>query len=221
MLEYAAGRSTIGSRQSNPSAMLVIISAHVALLAIVMSAKMDRARIRPEPPITVETIKDRLIEPKPLPQAHPQPRPTQLTAPRPDIPTPPTQLPLVSVPLTLPNPGPAVGGSGVSIIPNIPQPIITTPIHHDARLLTPPSDLKPPYPADKLLSEEEAVLTLRLTIDERGRVVDVQPVGRADRSFLEAARRHLMAYWRYAPATNDGRATSSSTVITLRFQLDG
>ena len=36
-----------------------------------------------------------------------------------------------------------------------------------------------------------------------------------------AARRHLIAHWRYKPASEDGRAVASSTVITLRFQLDG
>jgi len=65
------------------------------------------------------------------------------------------------------------------------------------------------------------VLRLRLTIDERGRVIAVEPVGRADKVFLEAARRHLLAHWRYRPASEGGRAVTSSTVITLRFQLDG
>jgi periplasmic protein TonB len=49
----------------------------------------------------------------------------------------------------------------------------------------------------------------------------VDPVGRADGEFLAAARRHLIAHWRYAPATDDGRAVGSTTTITLRFQLDG
>jgi protein TonB len=94
-------------------------------------------------------------------------------------------------------------------------------MHHDARLLTPPAELKPPYPPSKLLSEEEAVLTLRLVIDERGRVVSVDPVGRADSAFLEAARRYMIARWRYQPATDDGRAISSSLTVTLRFELNG
>jgi protein TonB len=51
-------------------------------------------------------------------------------------------------------------------------------------------------------------------------VVAVEPVGRADPAFLAAARRHLLAQWRYKPATEDGRAIASSTTITLRFELD-
>ena len=49
----------------------------------------------------------------------------------------------------------------------------------------------------------------------------VEPVGRADAVFLAAARRHLLAHWRFKPASDDGRAVASTTVITLRFQLDG
>jgi protein TonB len=81
--------------------------------------------------------------------------------------------------------------------------------------------LRPPYPASKLLTEEEAVLILRLSIDERGRVVAVDPVGSADPVFLGAARRYLVAHWRYKPASRDGSPVASSTIITLKFQLDG
>jgi protein TonB len=80
--------------------------------------------------------------------------------------------------------------------------------------------VRPPYPPSKVEREEEAALQLRLSIDERGRVVAVDPVGRADPVFLEAARRHLLAKWRYQPATEGGRPVPSSTVITLKFELE-
>lgn len=103
-------------------------------------------------------------------------------------------------------------------MPGIP---ISEPVRHDPRLLTPASELKPPYPPSKIFSEEEGTLRLRLTISESGRVTAVDPVGIADREFLDSARRYLMAHWRYQPATEDGHAIASFTVITLRFQLDG
>ena len=88
------------------------------------------------------------------------------------------------------------------------------------RFATPSGLIEPPYPDDKRRAEEEATLRLKLTINERGRVVAVEPLGRADRSFLDAARRHLLAHWRYKPATEDGKAVASSTVITLTFRLE-
>jgi protein TonB len=98
---------------------------------------------------------------------------------------------------------------------------MAAPVRHGPKLLTPPSELRPPYPPSKILSQEEAVLRLRLTISDAGRVTAVDPIGFADREFLDAARRYLIAYWRYQAATEDGRPVSSSSVITLRFQLDG
>ena len=98
-----------------------------------------------------------------------------------------------------------------------PTPV---PASTPAQPLTPASDLRPPYPQSKLLAGEQATLTLRLTVDERGRVVAVDPVGRADSVFVAAARRHLLARWRYKPALENGRAVTSTVVVTLRFQLD-
>lgn len=220
MLDYVASRRAIGARQSNPSAMLIIISVHVALLAILMSSKMDVTKhLFRDPPTKIDLITDPPPPPPNLTVRIP-PKPQPIASPPTIVKTPSLEPPPVSANPVQPDPGPAVGTGGVSVIPVVPKPVVTTPIHHDPRLLTPPSELKPPYPADKLLSEEEAVLTLRLTIDPNGRVTDVQPVGRADRSFLEAARRHLMAHWRYAPATDDGRAMATTEVITLRFMLD-
>ena len=52
-------------------------------------------------------------------------------------------------------------------------------------------------------------------------MIAVEPVGPADPVFLAAARRHLLARWRYKPASEDGHAIVSTMVIKLRFQLDG
>jgi protein TonB len=224
MLAYAANRPLAGKRQSSPNALLLIVSAHVALLAAVMSAKMDLpAPFHRERPITIDTYKE---PPPPPPADLPPPRTPQphalpqLDNPPPIIKAPPvTQEP--AQPATDPNPGPLLGGGGIGTVQIVPQPVVTTPVRHDARLLTPLSELKPPYPASKLASEEEATLKLRLTIDDRGHVVAVEPVGYSDREFLDAARRYIIARWRYDPATEDGRPIATTTVITLRFQLDG
>jgi protein TonB len=220
MLAYAASRPVPGKRQSSPNALLVVISVHVALLAAVMSAKMDFPPTRD----FGRTIVDLIPAPRPPEPVRPPPsspqsqHTTRLTNTQPNVPLPPTTDQTVDPGPGTVDPGPLLGG-GTAVFPEIPKPI--TPIRHDPRLLTPQSDLKPPYPPSKILSEEQAVLTLRLTIDDHGRVTAVDPVGHADRAFLDAARRHLIAHWRYQPATEDGRAVASSMLVTLRFQLDG
>jgi len=219
MLAYAASCPLIGKRQSSPNAMLIVIGVHVAAIAALMSAKMDLPN--PFHPDPTEVI----FVPAPLPPSTPieqqrttHPNLTPIPQSPPRVPTPLIDNPpLAAGPIV--DPGPIAGG-GTVVIPEIPYQVVS-PVHHGPRLLTPASQLKPPYPALKLLREEEATLTLRLSIDEQGRVVGVEPVGHADREFAEAARRHLMSRWRYSPATDDGRAVSSSITITLRFMLDG
>ena len=101
-------------------------------------------------------------------------------------------------------------------VPDLPQPIV----RKAARFVTPADDVRPPYPASKQRMAEEASLRLSLQIDERGRVTSVSPVGAADPVFLEAARRHILKRWRYAPATEGGSAVASRITITLRFELE-
>lgn len=217
MLAYAASAPRTAERSSSPNALLAIVAGHVALIAAVMSAKMDLPTPFKDHRTEVTWI-DPVEPPPPNPpvQRSPRPQPGPTIVP-PDVPLPPSQGPTVT-PTPMPNPAPIVGPS----IDALPRPVPTpAPAHVAAQLLTPPSELKPPYPASKLLAEEEASLRLSLSIDERGRVVAVEPVGRADPVFLAAARKYMLARWRYKPASEGGRAVASTMVITLTFQLDG
>lgn len=221
MLAYAAGRPRIGERRPSPNAMLLIISAHVAAVALVMSAKMDLPRHIFDPPTTIVSV--------PIPPVPPPTTTTRPQAPRPVSSTNPLQVQTRAaarttdeqLPIELGNAADSIPTTGETLgnpLPPLPRPVATsTP----AQPMTPAADLKPPYPESKLLAGEEGVLTLRLTIDENGRVVGVDPIGRADPVFLAAARRHLMARWRYKPAMQGGHAVLSNLVVTLKFQLDG
>ncbi|HKC04053.1 MAG TPA: energy transducer TonB [Sphingomicrobium sp.] len=221
MLAYAANAPRIAERRSAPNALLFIIAGHVAVVAAVMSAKMDLPRRILEGPLVVTTIP--VPPPPPSNPIRPKaPTAKVISAPEPQTSIPPTHLeqdPVEALGPTKINTV-ALGEGGFGIIPEITRPV-HYPVKLGPRLATPESELKPPYPQSKLLTEEEAVLNLKLTIDQNGRVVAVDPVGRADPAFLSAARRHLLAHWRYRPASEDGQAVTSSTVITLRFQLNG
>lgn len=220
MLAYAAARKRIGERRSSPNTLLFIISAHIAAVAAIMSAKMDLPKeildrptvirfIRvPPPPPPAETNHHRVQQQHPL-YVPPVPSP---------MPTPPIESPETTSTLS--------NSADSGEIPAPPQPPVDirpqpVPVSTPAQPMTAASDLRPPYPESKLLTGQEAALTLRLTIDEHGRVVGVDPIGRADPVFLSAARRHLMSHWRYKPAMEGSRAVSSTVVVTLRFQLDG
>ena len=222
MLAYAAHRPVAVDRRPHPNTLLMIIGAHVGLVALVMSAKMDFVLHR-DPPTIVDTIrlKDPPPEVDPVRPQRPTPRaPLETWI---DHPRTKGETPIFADDLT--QTGELTGtelSSGTETIKLPDPPLLQLPPERTrARLLTPPSDLKPPYPASKLLSEEEGSLQLRLTVNDQGRVIAGDPVGRADPAFLDAARRHLIAHWRYKPASEDGHAIASTVFVTLHFELDG
>lgn len=222
MLAYAANRPLAGKRQPSPNALLAVISVHVALLAVVMSARMDLPSRVHEPPTTIQLLPRPAPPPADQVKTRTRVQQTPVRAPI-DKGPPPVSTPTITgaqpepaMPLDF---GKLLGTNEGTLGPAEPGRVPAT-IRHEARLLTPSSELKPPYPASKLASEEEGVLTLRLSIDERGRVVAVDPVGAADRAFLDSARRYLIAHWRYQPATQGDRPVPSTVTIMLHFRLD-
>ena len=220
MLAYAAKRPAVVDRRPHPNALLAIIAVHVALLAVVMSAKMDLPRHVFDRPPKIFWV-PKMPDPPP-------PNGTQKTVAHQtswiDHPSTHVKVRTADIPPTGAHEGAepkSGGGPEVLVGPEVQTRMEPLPASSGPLLVTPASELKPPYPPSKLLNEEEASLTLKLTIDDKGRVVAVAPVGRADAAFLEAARRHLLAHWRYKPASEGGRPVASSAVITLRFELNG
>lgn len=221
MLAYAANGPRFAERRRSPKALLIIVGAHVIALAAVMTSKMDVPLTNFVP---TKMIDLREVPPPPPTPAPPPPkrRPVdKLPAPsvvdrvEPLVSANPSG-PLFQDPPVQPQPAVPIAGSGSIVTPSAVNP----PVRVAARFNTPDWALKPPYPHEKRQLEQEATLRLRLSIDDKGRVVAVEPVGDVDPVFLAAARRHLIAKWRYKPATEDGRPVPSSTVVTLRFELE-
>lgn len=223
MLAYAANRPDPAGRRSSPNVMLVIVVAHIAAIAALMSAKTDIVRIISDPPLIPVALDPDPPRPQPPRPTQPSPRPsprdvlTHPTSPvlMPPLPQPPTADPTA---VTGGNPGAAIDSVPIPQPPPLPLPL---PVRAGPQLLTPASELRPPYPEMKLLNEEEADLRLRLSIGPDGHVTAVDPVGRADAVFLDAARRYLVAHWRYRPAMVDSRPVATTLEITLSFRLDG
>jgi protein TonB len=222
MLAYAAKNPRPAGRAGSPKALTLIVAGHALLIAAVMTARMDVVG-----PI-IDDIPDVFTLPEETPPPPPPPDPTTDTKPHQDI-----QDSSIdhtrsivdmgqSTPIEL-DKGPPIRELIKEIGPGpfvVPEPPIHVPVKIAAIARTPDSVLRPPYPNDKLRLEQEATLKLRLTIDARGRVTAVDPVGSADPSFLAAARRHILKSWRYKPATEDGVAVPTTMVINLSFRLE-
>ena len=211
MLAYAPRPDT---KRLRPATLCLIVFGHAGLLFLVMTAKSEQLFKDPFPPTTVILIP----EPTPPPddQAETKPSVSQITIVEPIVPPLPSPGPTVPLdPQPLPPLGP-VAGTGA-----LPQPIPFDPpiVRKGPRFATAGDAIRPPYPISKRESGDEASLRLRLSIDERGRVIAVDPIGRADPTFLEAARRHILRMWRYQPAMEGAKAMPSTTNITLKFEL--
>lgn len=221
MLAYAAQERRTAGRSASPKALTLIIAGHAVLIAAVMTAKMDVVGpVIDEVPNTINVAPP---PPPPPPTQHVEPQRQQQAIQDSSIDQTQTIVGMgQTTSIELDN-GPPIRdilteiGTGTVTVPDPPRhvPVLTGP-----RLATAGEALKPPYPNDKLRAQEEATLRLRLTIDARGRVIAVDPVDRADPSFLEAARRHILKSWRYKPATEDGVGVTSTTVINLSFRLE-
>ena len=202
-------------KRLRPATLGLIILGYAGLLALVMTA--DPGKIFKEKSDPPDIIFLPVPKPPPTePQANPQSNPSQITTVEPIVPPPPSPGPTITLnPQPLPPLGP-VAGTGA-----LPQPIPLDPpiVRKGPRFATVGDAIRPPYPISKRESGDEASLRLRLSIDERGRVVAVDPIGRADPTFLEAARRHILRMWRYQPAMEGAKAVPSTTNITLKFQL--
>ena len=218
MLAYAAPRR--GREATRPSVLMIIVAGHVLAIGAVMLAKGDFPIPFDDGPVIVRSIPIKQDPPpKPLPQPVPDdPAPSRATIADPLVPIRPVRP--TDDALSTP-PSNSADGSGTIVVPIPPAlpPIPPAIVRRDARLTTNEAMLRPPYPDAKRMLGEEAMHRLRLSIDEQGRVTWVEPVGAADRAFLDSARRHLIRSWRFAPATENGRAVTSTKVITLRFEL--
>ena len=214
MLAYAPRRQR---RRFNPPALALIIGAHAAAIVAVMSARLDLPDKWKSAPTDVTFVPlPPEPQPDPQPQADPRPSRSAIDTPAPIVDTQPSPAPPVDALPMPPDPGPLIG-NGMDPAP-LPKPVPI--VRSGPRFVTPEADVRPPYPEAKRALEQEATLRLRLSIDERGRVVAVEPVGKADATFLAAARRHILRAWRYRPAMEGDRAIASTTVITLQFKLD-
>ena len=219
MLAYAANAPRTAGRAGSPKALSLIIAGHAVLITAVMTAKMEL--IGPDPFIPIDTFNVPADPPPPPtdPTVKPsQPRHTQESF----IKEPTTIIPMDTTSLSF-DQGKAIEDIATVIGTDVQLPPLDppkAPVKHAAVFTTPDSAVKPPYPLAKRRLGEEATLKLRLTIDTRVLVTAVEPVGAADPSFLEAARRHILRAWRYQPATEGGVAIPSSTVVSLSFRLE-
>lgn len=220
MLAYVANAPRAATRTGSPKALTLVIVGHAALLAAVWAAKPELVGFQPDPPPIVISIPNDPPPPpppEPVNNVRPDPQPSLIDLVRPIVQMDQT---IATTPIDQGPPSQGLDpvirtGTAISAEPPRADPVRTGP-----HLATAENSIRPPYPLDMRRAEQEATLKLKLTIDARGRVTAVEPLGAANPSFVEAARKHILRSWRYKPATEDGVSVPSTTVISLSFRLE-
>lgn len=78
----------------------------------------------------------------------------------------------------------------------------------------------PAYPPALQRLGLEGSVTVRVTIDEKGRVIACELVKATDKAFFEETREQALKRWRFRPATSDGVPVQSQQTLTVNFQLE-
>lgn len=210
--------------QRSPGAMAAALALNGGVLALLVALpasqfmgfrdpplKIRWITLDPPPPPIPETEPDR--KPEPDQRARPEKAKRDPTLVDPIVPLDGgQQIALDKLPDIEPFPG---GGGTVPVDP--PRTPVMVKARPDPRFS---EAFHPAYPPALVREGLEGSVTVRVVIDERGRVVEVALVSATNPVFFEETRRQALKAWRFVPATQDGVAVRSEQTMTVRFRLD-
>lgn len=79
----------------------------------------------------------------------------------------------------------------------------------------------PPYPRDALRAGLQGTVMLRVLVDVDGHPLEVEvEQGSGHRELDAAARKHVLRYWTFRPATVDGRPVQAVGIVPIAYSLD-
>ncbi|HEV2079502.1 MAG TPA: TonB family protein [Allosphingosinicella sp.] len=222
-------------RTISPTSLTIVILLHAAAITALALSKMEMPKMKIFEPLQIENI-----NPDPIPDPvkperkdqKPVARDTQIDYVRPLVPTTPRGPVVVQQPNKEPvvfDPGPPPRADQTPSEPALPlppqpqpqpqpQPKPQPPVRTEATMRS--GDLQPPYPASEEQMQREGKVTIRLTIGTDGRVRAAEKVSATSEAFFTATQRHALRFWRFSPATLDGKPVESTKVVTVHFRLD-
>lgn len=203
---------------------LRILGYSTAIAVNTIAAGLLLMPLRAPPPAPPEAPRAVWVLPAtPTPPVLPPP----IDLPRPTTPTPQVE-PRVVAP-TLPVVAPVVVDQGTlpmslpvepaDVVASIePAPVVSGPAPMTLEYAVAPP---PPYPRDSARNGDEGLVLLQVLVDVDGRPLDVTIAeGSGHRELDQAARRHVLANWRFRPAMRDGRAVQAIGLVPIEFSLD-
>ena len=157
----------------------------------------------PQPP--VEPIKVEVAKPRTVPVAAAQPQKIEVPQPPVFDDALPGDLPALPEPVAKVEPGP---GDAIT------APLAGAVLEYE----TAPA---PRYPVEALRQSLTGTVTLRVLVDIDGRPLEVQIARSSGHRVLDAAaRKQVLAKWRFKPAMENGRAVQAIGLVPVAFDLD-
>jgi len=213
-------------KKSSPTALTIVVLMHGAALTALALARGEVLGPPPEPPLVVETYKEKVIPPeeppKPVEKVTPQ-QDTVITRARPDVILPPLPGPTVEwkeQPVAkFPDPGPVVLPREPAITLPAEKARTVEPARAKANLASYVSDED--YPSNAVRNEEQGTTRFRLAVGPDGRVKECTVTSSSGSSALDATTCKLMKQRaRFTPARNNrDEATSDSVTNAIRWVL--
>jgi protein TonB len=162
--------------------------------------------LAPAPPVVVPEPPEPEVVEEPAP-----PEPVPLPEPVPPPPEPPAEEEPVPA-LTPPEPPPPQPSPAPR-----PEPVDAAPEPKGIRTLAPQSVVRPRYPLQSRLRGEEGRVTVRVSVDGRGRALDVTVTESSGYPALDRAAVGAAGRTRFVG--EDGGTRAGETVLSFRFAL--
>jgi protein TonB len=208
-LDFTRISAEAGAIAINGVALLLLL-APVSMYVPPMAERIDDMVIIP-------------ITPKKPPDPIDEPEKVEITKPR-VVPTTTTVIPqkveMQPIPIVDPLPGDLyadpvqVAKADIGRSDAITQPLVGAHLEYE---IAPP----PPYPVDAIRSSLTGTVLLRVLVDVDGKPIDVRIERSSSHRMLDvAARKQVMAKWRFRPAMQDGRTVQAIGLIPVDFHLD-
>ena len=204
-----------------PGGLTLVIALHAAALTALALAKGPEF-LRPDGILTAYNVP---IPPPPDPETPPPqprvPQPHRAVQSHVDT-TPPIAdrfADTIGIVTTSPPPyvPPDTGNSRTETARADPPPPVRIGADFDPRFA---GEVQPPYPPSELRAQRDGIVRIRVTIGTDGRVRAVQLLSATGDAFWRATERHVLAHWRFRPATLDGRPVETTRTMTLRFRIE-
>lgn len=223
----ATGDAVAGTSRRDAAIVVAVLLAHVAVLAVLLSARASRnaegivpARVIAE---SIETPARQAAPQPEAPRREPAPQPRPRPVERQPVATPPPPTPAPAAEATGAS---APGAPRESVAAASPGPVTNAPVPAPPALELPSADAayldnpRPEYPRASRRLGEQGRVVLRVLIEADGTASRAELATSSGFERLDEAARVAVLRWRYVPGKRAGRPEAMWFHVPVNFVLE-